>query len=192
MTMTTNLKPSVVRIFALALFLTSIAGCMQAEDAIKPTPSDQATFDVIGISVRTNNATEMTGTGEIPKLWQRFYMEGIPGNIPDRTDDAVVAVYTDYASDATGDYTYILGAKVKPGAKAPSGMVAVSVPAGKYLEFVSDKGPGMEVIPAAWKQIFGYFQAPDSAHRAFKRDYEVYSDMSEPNAIQGHIFIGVK
>jgi predicted transcriptional regulator YdeE len=70
--------------------------------------------------------------------------------------------------------------------------VAVSVPAGKYLEFVSAKGPGAEVIPPAWMQIYGYFQAHPNPARAFKADYEVYSGPSDPNAVQAHIFIGVK
>jgi predicted transcriptional regulator YdeE len=192
MTMTTKLKSNAFRLLASVVFFTAIAGCVQAQVAIKPTSVDPATFDVIGISVRTNNTAEATANGEIPKLWQRLFMEGILGNIPDRADDGIVAVYTDYASDASGDYTYILGAKVKPGTKAPSGMVSVSVPAGKFLEFVTDSGPGQEVITAAWKQIYGYFQAPDNPHRAFKSDYEIYSEPINPSAMQGHIFIGVK
>jgi predicted transcriptional regulator YdeE len=192
MTMATTLQSFAFRVLASALFLTIIAGCMLAQNAVKPTSVEAAAFDVVGISVRTNNAAEMTANGEIPKLWQRLFMEGILSAIPDRADDAIVAVYTDYASDANGDYTYVLGSKVKPGAKAPNGMVAVSVPTAKYLEFVTDSGPGAEVIPAAWKQIYGYFQSPDNPHRAFKSDYEVYADMTNPNAMQGHIFVGVK
>ena len=130
-------------ILLLALFVTPFL--LAAQEAPKPTPSDQATFDVIGIAVQTNNATEANADGQIPKLWQRLFMEGVLNRIPDRSDEAIVAVYTKYATDANGDYTCILGAKVAPGTKAPEGMVAVTVPAGKYLEFVSAKGPGQEV-----------------------------------------------
>ena len=76
-------------------------------------------------------------------------MQGILTNIPDRTDDAIVVVYTNYDSDCNGDYAYILGAKVKPGTQAPNGMVAVTVAPGKYAEFVTGKGPRAEVVLAA-------------------------------------------
>ena len=163
-----------------------------APSAPQPTKSDVATFDVIGISVRTSNAAETGGNGQIPQLWQRLFTEGILSAISDRADDAIVAVYTNYAGDQNGDYTYILGSKVKSGTKAPDGMTAVTVPSGKYLDFVTDKGPGGEIVPKAWTEIAGYFQAPASPKRTFKTDFERYDDMSDPNAMQGHIFIGVK
>jgi len=157
-----------------------------------PIVTNPAAFDFIGISTRTTNAAEMSGNGEIPKLWQRLFTDGVLNAIPDRADSQVVAVYTDYASDANGEYTYLIGARVKPGTKPPAGMVAVKVPAGKYLEFVTDKGPGARVISAAWMQIYGYFQDPAHDKRLFKTDYETYEPPSDPNAVQAHIFIGVK
>src|SRR5664279_2489033 len=101
----------------IALFLTPFF--VAAQEAAKPTPSDQAAFDLIGISVTTNNSVEANADGQIPKLWQRLFMEGVLNRIPDRTDEAIVAVYTKYASDENGDYTYVLGAKVALGTKAP-------------------------------------------------------------------------
>ena len=134
----------------------------------------------------------MGPNGEIPKLWQRLFAEGVLGRIPDRSDESIVAVYTNYASEAKGDYTAVLGAKVAPGTKAPDGMVTITVPAGKYLEFVSAKGPGQEVVPAVWRQIYGYFTAPGAPARAFKTDFERYDAPFDPNAMQAHIYIGVK
>ena len=177
-------------IVLLALFVTPFL--LAAQEAPKPTPSDHAAFDVIGIAVQTNNATEANADGQIPKLWQRLFMEGVLNRIPDRTDESILAVYTKYATDQNGDYTYVLGAKVEPGTKAPEGMVAVKVPAGKYLEFVSAKGPGQEVLPVVWTQIYGYFQGPGAPKRAFKTDFERYDGPFDPNAMQAHIFIGVK
>lgn len=178
-----------VAIASLSIFATLSSF---AQEPIKPTPAEAGSFDVIGISVRTTNAAELGGNGEIPKLWQRLFMEGILTSIPDRADEATVVVYSDYASDADGAYTYTLGSKVKPGTKAPDGMVAISVPAGKYLKFVTPKGPGAEVVPPTWKAIYGYFASPDNPKRTFKIDYELYQDLSDPNAMQGQIFIGVK
>ncbi len=190
------MKPTSRSAIALlsTLTLTFVLGAIsvRADDTMKPKSSEQPAFDVIGISVQTNNAAESTGDGEIPKLWQRLFMEGVLNRIPDRTDESIVSVYTKYASDATGEYTVVLGARVKPGTKPPEGMVAVSVPAGKYLEFVSAKGPGQEVVPVVWRQIYGYFQGPGVPSRAFKADYEQYDGPFDGNAMQAHVFIGVK
>ena len=190
--LTSHLLVASALILALATSLSAQTAPKPAPSAPKPATTDVATFDVIGISVRTNNTTEAGGNGQIPQLWQRLFMEGILNAIPDRADEAIVAVYTNYAGDQNGDYTYILGSKVKTGAKAPEGMTAVTVPSGKYLDFVTDKGPGGEIVPKAWGEIYGYFQAPTSPKRTFKTDFERYDDMSDPNAMQGHIFIGVK
>jgi predicted transcriptional regulator YdeE len=174
-----------------ALIVFSLSPVLTAQEAAKPKMEDQSSFDVIGISARTNNAAETGPNGEIPKLWQRLFAEGVSNQIPDRTGEEIVAVYTNYASDWNGDYTYILGAKVKPGSKAPGGMVAVTIAPGKYEEFVTATGPGQEVVPAAWRQIYAYFQQPGVSPRAYKTDFETYAP-TDPANVQGHIFIGVK
>jgi predicted transcriptional regulator YdeE len=180
--------------FALASIVISLINAINlyAEDSMKPKPAEQTAFDVIGIEVRTNNAQEATSGGAIPQQWQRLYMQGVLDQIPGRLDQSVVAVYTKYASDWNGDYNYILGARVKPGTKAPAGMVAVSVPAGKYVEFTSARGPAPQVVPNLWKEVWGYFQEPGNPARAYNADFEVYDDMSNPNSIQMKAFIGVK
>jgi len=190
--MSQNLTFRIIVSIILSAAFARGAGAQQAADAMKPTLTGQPGFDVVGISARTTNAAEATGDGAIPKQWQRLYMENLLGQIPDRLDQSIVALYTNYASDANGEYTYILGAKVKPGTKAPGGMVAVSIPGGKYLEFVTAKGPGAEVLPPAWQYIYGYFQAHPNPARGFKTDYELYAVPGDPNAVQAHIFIGVK
>ncbi len=159
---------------------------------MKPKPTEQIAFDVIGIEVRTNNAQEATSGGAIPQQWQRLYMQGVLDQIPDRLDQSVVAVYTKYASDWNGDYNYILGARVKPGTKPPAGMVLVSVPAGKYMEFTSARGPAPQVVPNLWKEIWTYFHEPGNPVRAYRADFEVYDEISNPNSIQMKIYVGVK
>jgi predicted transcriptional regulator YdeE len=185
------MKP-LVNLVALAIAFTFGAAQIKAQDAMKPKATEQASFDVIGIETRTNNAHEASGNGEIPKQWQRLLTEGILGKIPDRADQLVTVVYTNYASDWNGDYTYVLGAKVKPRTKTPEGMVLVTVPAGKYVEFESARGPGQTVVPELWKQIWAYFEAPGNPVRAYKSDFERYEMPQDPNNLQAHIFMGVK
>ena len=181
---------------SIAILLAAFAALgntsMDAQNSTQPKPVGQSGFDVIGIQTRTNNAQEATANGAIPKLWQRLFAEGILGQIPDRADQSVTVVYTNYAGDWNSDYTYILGAKVKPGAKAPEGMVLVTVPSGKYVEFESARGPSQQVVPELWKQIWAYFQQAGSPVRAYKSDFERYETMSDPNNIQAQIFMGVK
>lgn len=164
----------------------------QAQTAVKPKPTEQSAFEVVGIEVRTNNSQESTGDGAIAKQWQRLFMENVLSRIPDRIDQSIVAVYTNYASDWNGDYTYILGARVLPGTKPPDGMVSQNVPAGRYVEFISARGPSPQVVPDMWKQVWMHFQVPGNPPRAYGADYEVYDDMADPNNVQVKLFIGVK
>jgi predicted transcriptional regulator YdeE len=182
--------PPGLRVIALATLAATFTCNAASQNARKPELTEQAGFNVIGIEVRTNNAQQGSG-GPISQQWQRLYKEGILDRIPGKLDQSVVVVCTNYASDWNGDYTYTLGAKVKPGAKPPAGMVAVSVPAGKYVEFISARGPGLQVIPEIWKQIWAYFDEPGSPARAYKTDFESH-DVSDPNNLQAHIYIGVK
>ena len=165
---------------------------MAAQEDVKPIQIEQPGFEVIGIEARTNNSQESGGTGAIPKQWQRFFMEGTQNRIPDRADRAIVAVYTKYASDWNGDYTFILGAKVKPGTKAPEGMVAINVSGGKFVEFTSKRGRPEQVVPEIWKEVWAYFQMPGNPTRAYGADYEIYDDMSDPTNVQVKLYVGVK
>src|ERR1700678_460643 len=65
---------------------------------------------VAGYPVRTSNAKEMAGNGEIGKLWARFFQENLGAQIPNRTGENLMVVYSDYASDEKGEYSYLLGA----------------------------------------------------------------------------------
>jgi predicted transcriptional regulator YdeE len=115
--METSLKKADTRGVGLAILATLTSflwgGMTQTETV------EQKKFTIIGISARTNNAQEAAGNGVIAKQWDRFYKEGILDKIPNKADQAIYAVYTDYASDRNGDYTYIIGAKVRDGSAPP-------------------------------------------------------------------------
>ena len=178
--------------FVIAAALTFGLRGTAAQDAMKPKPTEQVGFEVIGIGVRTNNTQESGPNGAIPKQWQRLFMEDVLNRVPERLDQSIVAVYTNYASDWNGDYTYILGANVKPGAKAPEGMVSKSVPAGAYVEFISKRGPSEKVVPEMWKKVWTYFQTPGNPSRAYGADYEIYDDLSDPSNVLVRLYVGVK
>lgn len=150
-------------------------------------------FDVIGIKCHTNNANEGSGKGCIGQQWEHLMSEGLLQKIPSRADNNIVAVYSDYASDKDGDYNYILGAKVKPGTTAPSGMVKTTVKAGRFAVFTSDKGPVQKVVPANWKRIWEVPKTQPGGDRLYLSDFELYDERAaDPNNAEMDIFIRVR
>ena len=148
-------------------------------------------FTVIGIAARTNNAKEAGPDGVIPRQWQKYFHDGVADKIQDKLDSNTYAVYTDYESDHNGDYTFIIGAKVKPGTTPPEDMTVVNVPGGHYAVLTTEKGPVQQVIPATWARVF---QLEDSGElrRAYKTDFELYDQRSQdPNDAQVDLYLGV-
>jgi predicted transcriptional regulator YdeE len=150
-------------------------------------------FTVIGITARTNNAREMTADGLIGKQWDRLFKEGILNKIPNKADSNIIAIYTAYASDHDGDYTYVLGAKVSPGAETPTGMVAVKVQPGKYAMFTSDRGIVTKVVPETWQRINSLPKSAVGGDRVYKTDFEVYDQRAaDPQNSQMDVYIGIR
>lgn len=97
---------------SLAVALATLIHPQRARSGAKPKIVRQSEFVVVGISARTTNAQEMPGGGVIGKMWQRFMSEQPLKRIPSRTDSNILALYTNYESDANGAYTFVIGAKV--------------------------------------------------------------------------------
>ncbi|MGH9534411.1 MAG: GyrI-like domain-containing protein [Terriglobales bacterium] len=144
-----------------------------------PDPAPQLTegpaFTVIGSSIRTSNAQEMSGTdGKIGPLWNQFMhggAEAVPGVIEQGT---IYAVYTRYESDETGAYDLILGKSVAPAQPVPANMKSIHIPASSYLVFsVAGSSPG--AIKTAWSNVYAYFVHHTDHRRAFSTDFEQHS-----------------
>jgi predicted transcriptional regulator YdeE len=156
------------------------------------TRADIPAFTVIGIEARTTNAREATADGIIPKQWQKFFQEGILAKIPNRTGSNTYALYIDYESDRNGEYSFFIGAMVKNGTAAPSGMVAKQVPGGRFAVISSDKGPLPKVVPAAW-QVVWKLEDDGRLKRAYQTDFEIYDKRSQdPQHAQVDIYVGLK
>jgi len=150
-------------------------------------------FTVIGIACRTSNAKEASGQGCIGRQWGRLVQEHLLDKIPERVDKSAIAVYTEYASDKDGEYTYVLGAKVKADAVVPAGMVKTTISAGRYAMFTSDRGPVQQVVVDTWKRIWSAPKDRLGGDRAYKSDFEIYDERAiDPSNAQIDIFIGVR
>jgi predicted transcriptional regulator YdeE len=176
--------------FAAALVCTAYAETGLTTHIVSLEP-----FQVVGIEASTNNRKEAGPDAIIGSLWQRFIKEDLLNQIPDKVDQSIIAVYTDYATDANGQYTFVLGAKVKPvpNPAVPAGMVVKFVPAGRYAVFTSERGPIAKVVVETWKQIWAYYQSPANGQRVYGADFELYDQRAaDPDHAQVDIYIGFK
>ena len=187
-------KPFVL-IFTLILFtFPAIAQTKATTQALTPKVIPQAEFFIVGIEARTTAAKETSDQGVIPQQWQKFMQEATLEKIPNKADQKVYVVYTDFADKRQGEYSVVIGARVSDKSQVPPGMVLKTVPAGTYAVFASEKGPAWEVIPAAWGKIAESEDKGSLGYvRTYKADYEVYRlAMFDPQNAQAELFVGVK
>ena len=158
-----------------------------------PQIVEQAGFTVVGIAIRTSNANEMSGKGVIPQQWNRFMSEDLLGKIPNKVDSNILAVYSDYESDANGAYTFMLGARVSSTDSVPPGMVAKKIPAARYAVFISETGFVGKVVPETWSRIWAVPKAEPGGNRTYKADFEVYDQRAaNPQNAEVNIYVGIE
>lgn len=137
-----------------------------------------------GLTVRTDNATEMTPEqGKIGLLWQRFD-QTVP--VDYRGGERVYGVYSNYESDHTGEFDVLAGFD---GSNLPEGveLKEIEINAGKYLVF-THKGEMPQIAIDAWTEVWQYFTSEQTTHqRLFTTDFEYY-----PSDKQIEVHIAVK
>lgn len=182
----------------LSAAILTLLLCLAGQQSQQPADSPPKTiaeppFFVAGYQVRTNNANEMTGHGEIGKLWQRYFQETLGAQIPNRADPATIVVYSRYAGDEKGDYDYLLGSRVTSVDHLPAGMAFTRIAPGPYAVLTTSQGPLVDVLQAEWKKIWAMQPAELGGKRAFLTDYEVYdARTANPQQAQVEIHIGLQ
>ena len=151
-------------------------------------------FTVVGIVARTTNAKAACPDRQNRIAWARFAQQNLAAQIPNKTDTtSLLAVYSDYASDKDGEYSFLIGARVNSTTNVPAGMVTKKVPAGRYAVFTSEKGPLMKVVPGLWQKIWTVPKSEPGGDRAYKADYEVYDARAiDPQNAQVEIHVGIR
>ncbi|WP_263354278.1 GyrI-like domain-containing protein [Acidicapsa acidisoli] len=148
---------------------------------------------VAGFQVRTSNAKEMSGNGEIGKLWMRFFQQNLAEQMPNRIGQTLMVVYSGYASDEKGEYDYLLGAPVTSADGIPATLTVRQIPAGQYAVITTAQGPAAEVVPSAWKHIWAMSPSELGGQRTFLIDYEIYDQRSAaPTNAQVEIHVGLR
>ncbi len=175
------------------LLVALLVSASLGDTGMSPKVVERGEFTVVGIAARTSNAREMTADGIIGKQWGRLMQEGLLAKIPNKADQNIVAVYTDYASDHNGEYTYVLGARVKSDADVPAGMVAKKIPAGKFAVFTSEEGAAAKVVPETWMKINSLPRSAVGGNRVYRADYEIYDERAaDPANSQVDVYVGIK
>lgn len=146
---------------------------------------------VAGISVRSRIRLEMNPeTAKIPELYQKFETDDVARLIsqPIRPDRRI-AVYADYESDQSGEFTTLLGQQVDPEAEVPDQLDSVRIDGGSYLHFVGEGSERAQVVRDTWEHVWKHFEENTTHTRAYDTDFEIH-DLARPGKID--LFISVK
>jgi predicted transcriptional regulator YdeE len=142
---------------------------------------------VVGIGRRTCNA-DGRSVEDIPACWKEFLATKAAARISHRAmPPSMCAVYSDYASDWTGEFSYLIGSTVTNVDKVPKGLSAVKIPAQKYAVFHA-RGPMPDAVLGVWASIWG-----TRMPRTYTADFEVYdSRFTNKTNPEVDIYVGVR
>ena len=144
-------------------------------------------FHIIGLAVRTSNEGGRAEK-DIPALWSQFFGDGVLAKIPNRHDDTLYCIYTDYEKDHTLPYTTILGCRVDNLEEIPEGMTGLTIEDGQYQQYPLKGNLNDALVYNKWKEIW---QSP--LERLFSADFEVYDHRStDPSNAEVDIFISLR
>lgn len=143
-------------------------------------------FNIIGIAVKTTNEN-MKAASDIPALWQKFMEEGILHKIPNKINEEIYSMYTDYEGDFTKPYTTIIGCKVAHLKEIPKGMVAKKIESSNY-SFSTTKGDlSKGVVINHWNKIW-----QSNLKRTYTADFEIYGEKaSNPQDAEVAFYVSI-
>lgn len=144
-------------------------------------------FYIVGIAIRTTNENQQAAK-DIPLLWERFRSEKISEKIPDKTDETIYCVYTDYEKDHTKPYTTVLGCRVNSLKKLSGDLISTTIHTGEYEVFTAKGNLLQGVVYHEWIKIWNA-----DIQRAFTSDFEVYgAKAGDCENAEVDIFVAVK
>lgn len=147
-----------------------------------------AAFNIIGIAVRTTNENGKAAK-DIPALWQQFMSENVLSKIPNKIDNTIYSLYTNYESDHTQPYTTIIGCKVENIDAVPEGMVGQSFDGGNYLKMIVRGNLAEDLIINQWLKIWEM----SDLDRVYTADFDVFGEKAQnPSDAEIDIFVAIK
>ena len=114
--------------------------------------------------------------------------EGVLQQIPNRIDDTVFSIYTNYQSDHTEPYDTILGCKVSSLENIPEGMTGQAFEGGTYEKFVSKGDLTKGVVYGTWAEIW-----EQKLGRTYTADFEMYGERAQnPTDAEVDVLVAIK
>ncbi|MEI6865608.1 GyrI-like domain-containing protein [Flavicella sp.] len=144
-------------------------------------------FTLVGISTRTSN---VKGKAEIdiPKLWSQFMSNQAINSLPNKLNDNIYALYTDYESDYNGEYTVIIGYQVASLDSIPGEFTVKVVPESNYKKFTAKGDLTKDAVINTWMEIW-----KKDLKRTYTTDIEIYGEKAiNPADGEAEIFIAVE
>ena len=149
-------------------------------------------FKVVGLRTRTNNNAERDPlTAKIGPLIQK-YMQLVDTLSYLKNPEAIYSVYTDYESDFTGEYTYLIGQKVNALEEISGELTTLTIPSQEYIKFTNGPGAMPNVCVDIWQKVWKMPDQELGGERAYRADFEVYKDMKDPQNQIVSVYVGVE
>jgi len=123
-------------------------------------------FSVVGVS-KVISGNEKASE-EINGLWERFFGQSIGMDVPNRVDDVIYAVYSDYEGDHTQPYRLTIGYKISGDPEMKDHLHHVEVQKADYA-MMSAAGEQPKALMETWTAIW-----QSDLDRRFETDFEVY------------------
>jgi len=130
-------------------------------------------FKIIGIASRTTNKNNKAQQ-DLGKLWGQFFMDSVSDKIPNKVSNEILAIYTDYKSDFTEDYTTIIGIRVSSLDDIPAGLIGREFQGDNFQKFTA-RGEMPNAVVKTWIDIWS---RDSELNRSYSYDYEVYGENS--------------
>jgi len=162
---------------------------------MKKVPTYKAAIQLVGLTVRTNNANEQNpATGKIGPLVSDYFSQATSSSILHRVNPGITfSVYTDYESDHHCDYTYFIGEEVSSFDDIPVGLYRITIPGSDYQRFTTHSGQMPLVVINAWRAIWQMDTKALGGERSFIADFEIYDERAmDPNKAVVDVYIGTK
>jgi len=129
---------------------------------------------IVGLEIRTSNVNGQAAS-DIPKLWERFYCEGIKDKIMGRASEKVFAVYTKYEGDFMMPYSLVIGCEVNAvPVDIPDGCVFIETMPSSFSK-IPVSGDFPSGLISAWERVWS-----SDFNRAYTCDFEVYDESFDP------------
>ena len=140
---------------------------------MNPSLEHQKEKFFIGLELRTNNEE---CSSAMPVHKERFFKENIFSKIPNKLNENILALYTDYEGDYTKPYSWILGCEVSSLEDIPEGLVGRVLQASTYAVFTT-QGVFPQGLISVWQEIWKL-----NLSRSYTSDFEMYRSGFDPQS----------